>query len=514
MALIVPNMMTTDSTRAGFAGAISAGVALGLTELIAGITSLVPSAIASVGSVVIDISPRFVKEFAIAVFGTADKGALAIGTAIIGVLIGWFVGRASQQRPIVAWIAFGIFALLGILAAADGVGANLPLTIVAITGAALAGVMTLRRLLNVVETPTDGISRDPGRRRFLAQAAGAGTMAAVAGLGGRQLIIARSEEVRQSVTLPVADLTLPAPPPEAQFANISDLTPIVVPNDEFYRIDTALVVPRPDPETWRLSITGMVDNELSFSLDDLMKMPLYEDYVTIACVSNEVGGDLVGNAKWTGVRLVELLDQAGVQSSAEQLFSRSVDGWTCGFPVELAFDGRDPLVAIGMNGEPLPPSHGFPARLIVPGLYGYVSATKWVEEIQLTSWEGVDGYWVPRGWSKEAPIKTQSRIDRPRRGERVTENPLVLAGVAWAPTRGIAKVEVQINDGEWLECELTSPLSDRAWVQWRAEVPATPGEYRVRVRATDGDGETQTAERSRPAPNGATGYHDTTFVVE
>ncbi|MDJ0953342.1 MAG: molybdopterin-dependent oxidoreductase [Acidimicrobiia bacterium] len=506
-------MMNTTRTRAGFAGAVSAGLALGLTELIAGITELVPSAIASVGSVVIDISPRFVKEFAISVFGTADKGALAIGTAIIGVLIGWFVGRAARTRPWVAWAAFGAFALVGILAAADGVGANLPATIIAISGSALAGVLTLRYLLNSVEAPTDALAANPSRRRFLAQAAGVGAVAAVAGLGGRQLIIARSEEVRQAVSLPVADLTLPAPPPEAQFTGIANLTPIVVPNNEFYRIDTALVVPRPDPETWRLSITGMVDNEISFSYDDLMNMPLYEDYVTISCVSNEVGGDLVGNAKWTGVRLVELLDQAGVQSTAEQLFSRSVDGWTCGFPVELAFDGRDPLVAIGMNGEPLPPSHGFPARLIVPGLYGYVSATKWVEEIQLTSWEGVDGYWVPRGWAKEAPIKTQSRIDHPRNNQDVTEDPVVLAGVAWAPTRGIDKVEVQLDDGPWVECELTSPLSSRAWVQWRAEIEAAPGQHRARVRATDGDGVTQTAERSRPAPDGATGHHEIRFEV-
>ena len=509
---MVPIMLNATTSRAGLAGAVSAGLALGLTELIAGITSLVPSAIASVGSVVIDLSPRFVKELAISIFGTADKGALAIGTAILGVLIGWFVGRAALTRPVVAWAAFGGFAIVGILAAADGFGGNLPLTIIAISGSALVGLLVLRYMLNPNESPTDGLATDPTRRRFITQAAGAGTVAAVAGLGGRQLIIARSEEVRQAVSIPVADLTLPAPPPEAQFA-VPNLTPIVVPNDEFYRIDTALVVPRPDPGTWRLRITGMVDNELSFSLDDLTAMPLYEDYVTIACVSNEVGGDLIGNAKWTGVRLVDLLEQAGVQDGAEQLFSRSVDGWTSGFPVELAFDGRDPLLAIGMNGEPLPPNHGFPARLIVPGLYGYVSATKWIEEIELTTWEGVDGYWIPRGWAKEAPIKTQSRIDHPRRNERVAENPLVLAGVAWAPTKGIDKVEVQLDDGEWIECELTTPLSNKAWVQWRTELPAAPGPHTARVRATDGTGETQTAERSRPAPDGATGYHEIDFEV-
>jgi DMSO/TMAO reductase YedYZ molybdopterin-dependent catalytic subunit len=505
--------MMTSPNRAGVAGAVSVGVAFAITELIAGLTDRVPSAIAAVGGVVVDSSPRFVKEFAIAVFGTADKGALAIGTVIVGLIIGWFLGRATPRRPWLPVAAFGLFAVLGILAALTEPLINPGLTVLAILFAAGAGLASLRLLLSDEETPTDALAADPQRRQFITKAAGLGTVAAVAGLGGRRLIIARSEEVRQSVALPVAELTVPTPPPEAQFGSIPDLTPIVVPNDEFYRIDTALVVPRPDPESWRLKITGLVDREVEFSLDDLMQRPLYEQYVTISCVSNEVGGDLVGNAKWTGVRLVELLDEAGVQPAAEQLVGRSVDGWTAGFPVELAFDGRDPLLAIGMNGEPLPPRHGFPARLIVPGLYGYVSATKWIEEIELTTWDGFDGYWIPRGWAKEAPIKTQSRIDHPRNGQRVTEDPVVLAGVAWAPTKGIDKVEVQLDDGDWIECELTAPLSDKAWVQWKAEIAAQTGTHQARVRATDGTGETQTATRSRPAPDGATGHHTISFEV-
>lgn len=505
--------MSISPNRAGVAGALSVAVAFAITELIAGLTDRVPSAIAAVGGVVIDWSPRFVKEFAIAVFGTADKGALAIGTVIVGLVIGWFLGRAARQRAWVPPAAFSLFAALGIIAALGEPLINPLLTVLTIVVAALAGVATLRMLLSDEEAPTDALAADPQRRQFIAKAAGLGTVAAVAGLGGRRLIIARSEEVRQSVALPVAELTVPTPPPEAQFASIPNLTPIVVPNDEFYRIDTALVVPRPDPESWRLKITGMVDREVEFSLDDLMQRPLYEQYVTISCVSNEVGGDLVGNAKWTGVRLVELLDEAGVQASAEQLVGRSVDGWTAGFPVELAFDGRDPLLAIGMNGEPLPPRHGFPARLIVPGLYGYVSATKWIEEIELTTWDGFDGYWIPRGWAKEAPIKTQSRIDHPRSGQTVAEDPLILAGVAWAPTKGIDKVEVQLDDGDWIECEVTAPLSDKAWVQWKAEIPTEPGSHEARVRATDGTGETQTAQRARPAPDGATGYHTISFDV-
>ncbi|MDJ0496899.1 MAG: molybdopterin-dependent oxidoreductase [Acidimicrobiia bacterium] len=505
--------MTISANRAGLAGAISVAVAFAITELIAGLTDRVPSAIAAVGGVVIDWSPRFVKEFAIAVFGTADKGALAIGTVIVGLIIGWFLGRATPQRPWLPPAAFGLFALLGIIAALGEPLISPVLTVLTILLAAVAGVAVLRTLLHDEEAPTDALAADPQRRQFITKAAGLGTVAAVAGLGGRRLIIARSEEVRQSVALPVAELTVPSPPPEAQFASIPDLTPIVVPNDEFYRIDTALVVPRPDPESWRLKITGMVDREVEFSLDDLIERPLYEQYVTISCVSNEVGGSLVGNAKWTGVRLVDLLDEAGVKPEAEQLVGRSVDGWTAGFPVGLAYDGRDPLLAIGMNGEPLPPRHGFPARLIVPGLYGYVSATKWIEEIELTTWDGFDGYWVPRGWAKEAPVKTQSRIDHPRNGQTVAEEPLVLAGVAWAPTRGIDKVEVQLDDGDWVECELTAPLSDKAWVQWKAEVPAQPGPHQARVRATDGTGETQTAVQARPAPDGATGHHTINFNV-
>lgn len=504
---------TISPNRAGVAGSIAAGLALGLTEFIAGITERVPSAIAAVGGILIDSSPRFVKEFAITVFGTADKGALAIGTVIVGALIGFAVGRGSRNRMWLPWAGFSAFALLGIAAALGEVNASPFLTVATIAGAAAAGAYSLLMMLRSNEAPTDALAGNPERRRFLTQAAGLGTVAAVAGLGGRQLIINRSEEVRQSVSLPVADLTVPAPPPEAQFTAIRDLTPIVVPNDEFYRIDTALVVPRPDPETWRLRITGMVERELELSLDDLMSRSLYEDYVTIACVSNEVGGNLIGNAKWTGIRLVELLNEAGILEGAEQLVGRSVDGWTAGFPVELAFDGRDPLLAIGMNGEPLPPSHGFPARLIVPGLYGYVSATKWIEEIELTTWDGFDGYWVPRGWSKEAPIKTQSRIDHPRRGQKLTEDPLVVAGVAWAPTRGVARVEVQLDGGEWVEAQLTSPLSDKAWVQWKAEFQAGAGPHQARVRATDGTGTTQTPNQSRPAPNGATGHHEINFEI-
>ncbi len=228
-------------------------------------------------------------------------------------------------------------------------------------------------------------------------------------------------------------------------------------------------------------------------------------------MSNEVGGDLVGNAKWTGVYLTDVLDAAGVRPEATQIVGRSVDGWTAGFPTELAYDGRKPLIAVGMNDEPLPARHGYPARLIVPGLYGYVSATKWLEEIELTTWEGFDGYWIPRGWSKTGPIKTQSRIDVPRNGEVINGSPAVFAGVAWAPLKGIDKVEVRVSKGAWEEAELSDPLSDRSWVQWKLERNVAPGRHELEVRATDGTGETQTEVVSTPDPDGATGWHTIGF---
>jgi DMSO/TMAO reductase YedYZ molybdopterin-dependent catalytic subunit len=268
-----------------------------------------------------------------------------------------------------------------------------------------------------------------------------------------------------------------------------------------------------DVGSWSLRIHGMVDRETTLGFDELARLPQFEQYVTIACVSNEVGGDLVGNAKWTGVRLREVLDLAGVQPGATQLVGRSVDGWTAGMPTAWVMDpAREPMIALRMNDEPLPLEHGFPARLIIPGLYGYVSATKWLAELELTTWEAFDGFWVPRGWAKEAPILTQSRIDVPRSGATVTAGQVTVAGVAWAPDRGVSRVEIRVDDGDWREATLSKPISDATWVQWRASVEATPGRHLVEVRATDGQGEVQTADRTRPDPDGARGHH--TIVLQ
>ncbi len=288
---------------------------------------------------------------------------------------------------------------------------------------------------------------------------------------------------------------------------VDGMTPLVTPNSDFYRIDTAFSIPRVDVNTWRLSIGGLVERPYSISFDELLGLSTFEEFITLCCVSNQVGGNLIGNAKWQGVPIWHLINHAGVKPEATQIVGRSVDGFTVGFPRDVAFDGRPALVAVGMNGEALPFKHGFPARLIVSGLYGYVSATKWLQEIELTTWEGFDGYWIPRGWSKRGPVKVQSRIDVPRRGSTVSPGRQPIAGVAWAQNRGISKVEVKIDGGDWNEARLALPISKHTWVQWVHEWDATPGAHLVRVRATEANGHVQPEGPRPPAPNGAEGWH-------
>jgi DMSO/TMAO reductase YedYZ molybdopterin-dependent catalytic subunit len=384
-------------------------------------------------------------------------------------------------------------------------------TIVAVVvaaGAVAVAIGTLRWLLRSVST-TAGAAEMPdwGRRRFIGTSVGLGVAALGAGLLGRVLLDRRSTELVAVTPVPDPIESPPALPGGASL-DVEGITPIVIPNDRFYRIDTALLVPRPDVGDWRLRVTGMVDRELELTYDQLLAMPLYAQYVTIACVSNEVGGDLVGNALWTGARLRELLDRAGVQEGATQIVGHSVDGFTAGFPTAwVTENAREALVAVGMNGEPLPPAHGYPARLIVPGLFGYVSATKWLSEIRLTTLEDFDGYWVPLGWAKEAPILTQSRIDTPRDGASVSTGRVPIAGVAWAPDRGVVRVEVSIDEGDWAAAELSMPISNATWVQWVHRWEAPSGSHTIKVRAHDGNGEVQTSVVTPPPPDGARGLH-------
>lgn len=307
----------------------------------------------------------------------------------------------------------------------------------------------------------------------------------------------------------------PGPPPASIVLDDgpSSASPFITPVGDFFLIDTAFDAPEVDADTWSLTVKGLVDNELTLSLADLTGFEFIERTITISCVSNEVGGGLVGNAVWGGVRLKDVLDRAGVMEGAEQVFSTSVDGWTCGFPVGVALDGRDAMIAVTMNGEPLTAKHGFPARLIVPGLYGYVSATKWLETIEINRWDDAAGYWIPLGWSRDAPVKTASRIDVPRLYETLPEGRQTLAGVAWAPHTGIAGVEVRIDEGEWSAAVLGAEDIDDAWRTWTFDWDAVPGHHSVEVRAIDKSGYVQTDEKADVMPDGATGHHRVPFDI-
>ena len=320
--------------------------------------------------------------------------------------------------------------------------------------------------------------------------------------------------VTQSASTTTTDATAQgagALPPRASL-DVVGISPIITPNEDFYLIDTALSRPQVALEEWTLRVIGLVERPIEMNFDELLTRPLVERYITLCCVSNPVGGSLVGNAKWLGVPLSLILDEAGLLPEAEQIVGRSVDGYTVGFPSSIPYDGRDALVAVGMNDEPLPTAHGFPVRLVVAGLYGYVSATKWLSELELTTWNGFDAYWVPKGRAKQAPVKTQSRIDTPRKG-RIGTGRRPIAGVAWAPHLGIRQVEVQVDSQPWVEAELSETISDNSWRQWKVDWEPTPGDHRIRVRATDGDGVTQDEALSPPTPDGATGWHTIDVTV-
>jgi DMSO/TMAO reductase YedYZ molybdopterin-dependent catalytic subunit len=490
----------------------AAAVAVGVGEIVAGLIGG-GSIIAAVGALVISLQPPGAKDLMVALFGENDKLALEVGTAIGGILVGGLIGlvaRRDLRFGTAGFAAFGViaFALLQRDPLATPFASAISAAAAVLAGIAmliwLSGSLVPRPAL-VGEGAGSHASTQMGRRGFLALAGAFVAVGGVLAFLGRYL----------SAQVPVAGPGVAIPTPAGTDFALDGLTPIVVPNDVFYRIDTSLTTPRVDAETWSLRIHGMVDREVTLSYADLQQMAMIEEFVTIACVSNEVGGRLVGNALWKGVRLTSVLEPAGVQPGATQLVGRSFDGWTSGFPTaHLAGAGKDSIIALSMNREPLPAAHGFPARLIVPGLYGYVSATKWITEIELTTLEAFDAYWVPLGWAKEAPILTQSRIDVPRNSAQVTAGPVEVAGVAWAPTRGIARVEVLLDETEpWREAELSVPLSSASWVQWRAAVDASAGVHTLQVRATDGMAVTQTSERTPPAPDGARGYHTIRFTA-
>ncbi|MEU6859291.1 molybdopterin-dependent oxidoreductase [Glycomyces sp. NPDC046736] len=499
------NSTPTDAPRAwAAAGLVAALAGLAVGHLIAAFALPRAAPLSALSDAVIAVVPLSVSHWFIELVGTADKPLLITGIALGVAAAGAGVGALWRTRPRLARSLIAGFGLLGAAAAVTrpglGAGAVVPSLVAAVV--ALASLTWWDR--------RERTRAEAGRRAFFGVLAGVAAAAVGASWWASRVGPAAIEADREAVRLPEPDLPATEPGPVADF-KVEGLTPYRVPNGEFYRIDTAITVPRVDVDTWSLRVHGMVDRELTFSFDDLLGRELIERDITLACVSNPVGGDLVGNARWLGVRLADLLAEAGPSAEADQLVSRSSDGWTAGSPTELVFDGRDAMIALGMNGEPLPVDHGWPARLVIPGLYGYVSATKWLTELELTTFDAYDAYWITRGWSTPRPIKTQSRIDTPR--TRAGSGEVVVAGVAWAQHRGISAVDLRVDDGEWHSCELSDAATGDTWRQWRYAWDATEGEHRLTVRATDGDGVEQTEVSQGVLPDGATGLHSVTVKV-
>jgi DMSO/TMAO reductase YedYZ molybdopterin-dependent catalytic subunit len=502
--------------RAAGAGAVAGAVALATSELIAGIVPGAPSLVVAMGSLVIALQPPGAKDVMTTLFGTNDKAALnvaVVGVALLIAALAGVLGRRSFGTAARVFVAFGFAAFV---AAVLQPLFSAPLGALNAVVATAAGVGTLRVLLTEAALTAPPATGAPGqlrsmpdwnRRRFLLRSGGFLGGALVAGTLGR-ILLERQHPATAPVSgsLPVATEVAPPLVP-ANALSAPGITPLVTPNDRFYRIDTELLVPQVDASTWSLKVDGMVDHPLTFTYAELLALPLFEQYVTLSCVSNQVGGNLIGTTLWTGVHLKAILAEAGVRAGATQIVGRSVDGFTVGFPTAWALaPGREPMIALGMNRVPLPAEHGYPARLIVPGLYGYVSATKWLAEVELTTREAVDGYWIPLGWAKDGPILTESRIDHPASGASLPAGSVDIDGLAWAPDRGVSRVEVRVDDGPWQTAQLARAISKATWVQWMLPWEATPGSHTIQVRATDGTGVVQTATPGGPAPAGATGY--------
>jgi DMSO/TMAO reductase YedYZ molybdopterin-dependent catalytic subunit len=499
-------------------GLLATGAGLAAAELVVGLVEGSASPVVPVGQVFIDWVPTPLKDWAIDTFGTNDKVVLVLGALIVIAGIGIGVGLLAMRGARGA--AYALTSLVGLLGAsavltrpAPSVGKLLPAFAGTAVSIAVIWYLAPRRSSNPAgEEPPAATTMGLDRRRFVTGAVGIGSVAVIAGGLGRMLQQRfEVDSERVALQLPAAASQAPALPVDAELG-VPGIEAFVTPNDSFYRIDTALVVPQVSKDSWRLRISGLVDNELEVTFDDLLARPQIERYVTLSCVSNPVGGDLVGTALWQGVRLSELLDEAGLRDGAEQVVSRSIDGWTCGTPTEVVMDGRDAMLAVAMNGEPLPARHGYPVRMVVPGLYGYVSATKWVTEIELTRWEDFDAYWVPRGWSKLGPVKTMARIDTPRNASSHAGE-VVIGGVAWAVHRGVSAVELRVDGGDWRAADLGGAPSADTWVQWAHRLEAAPGRHVVEARALDGAGDPQPEEPRPVAPNGAQGYHRITIDI-
>jgi DMSO/TMAO reductase YedYZ molybdopterin-dependent catalytic subunit len=544
MRTVIRTKLSGSAARRALAGAVAglvaAAAALGVAQFVAGVTGPLGSPVVAVGEVAINLTPVPVKDFVIAHAGAHDKQVLVAGilvmlaafAAAVGMLalrsVGYglagltafgAVGAAAAITrpnagaldvvPTLAGVAVAAAALMALTRAAGGPRGRGP----AARGAPGSVVRGERGLADPAPPrPAPSSPARLDRRRFLAIAAGTAAVAAAGSLAGQALLSRFSvDRLRASIRLPRPARPAPAVPAGTELP-VPGITPFFTANASFYRVDTELVLPQIAPDEWMLRVHGMVDRPLELSFGDLLRRPLTEADITLACVSNQVGGPLAGNARWLGASLAALLREAGVHADADQILSTSNDGWTAGTPTDVVMSDPDALLAVGMNGEPLPVAHGFPARMIVPGLFGYVSATKWVTDLELTTFAAQRSYWVQRGYSRQAPIKTMSRIDVPRPFQQVHVGRVAVAGVAWAPHRGIGKVQVRADGGPWQNARLAAADGIDTWRQWVWYWDAAPGLHQLQVRATDGTGAIQPARRSGVFPSGATGW-DTAVVT-
>jgi DMSO/TMAO reductase YedYZ molybdopterin-dependent catalytic subunit len=507
--------MNGDKQLRALSGIAAAAVALGVAQLVAVPFGPPADALNAVGSAVIDLAPGPVKEWAIQTFGTADK--LFLSVTVVAVIIAIAAGAGTRERrraPVgsIAVIVAGIVGCAAIISRSGTTAVDVLPTIIGICcGVAVLRLLTAR-LPAREPNPTIEVA-DRGRRLWLVGFGLLGLGVVSAAAGG--VLTRRVHSVagdRKAFAVPAAILRA-APIPDGVQPHDVALPSFITPNGDFYRIDTALLVPQVSRTDWRLKIHGMVDREITYSFDDLRSFELVEKVITLTCVSNPVGGNLISNAAWTGYRVRDLLAAAGIHPDADMVLSTSIDGFTAGTPVEALTDGRDSLLAITMNGEPLPINHGYPARLVVPGLYGYVSATKWVVDLELTRFDRAQAYWTQLGWSAQAPIKTESRIDVPHNGAQMPAGPMTFGGVAWAQRRGIRAVEVRIDDADWRPAVLGASYSNDTWRLWSYRWDATAGPHKITVRATDNTGAMQTREEADVIPDGATGWHSVSFRV-
>src|SRR5450631_1143711 len=548
--MTAPSGIAHDQTRptralGAIAGVLAAAVAMGAAQFASGLGVPQSSPVFAVGQAAIDLAPPQVKEFAISAFGADDKTALLGGILVVLAASAAVVGMLAVRRLAFGMCGLAIFASIGLAAAltrpaarlrspldvlfpfdphpeltdpAQPVGPARPAGSKRPPDPAYVAAPTFRAgpaySFTFLPHPDDQVpSRWPARRWFLFSSGAAAAAAALGTLAGRNLIDEHNiAATRAALRFPRP--AVPAPPlPAGSNLNIPGLSSFITPADGFYRVDTALLVPQVDPATWRLRIHGMVQRELTITFAELLRRPLIEAYVTLTCVSNPVGGPYVGNAKWLGASLAALIRQARPLAGADQLLCTSVDGFTSGTPLQVVLDGRDAVLAVAMNGTALPIVHGFPARMVVPGLYGYVSATKWVTDIEVTTFAAAYAFWAQRGWSQQAPIKTESRIDVPAAGASLAPGRIPVAGVAWAQHKGITAVEVRLNGGPWHEARLATVPGIDTWRQWVWEWTASPGNYLIEARATDATGYTQTAAQVQTIPNGASGYPSAEVTV-